>query len=136
MSLAWAALYSKKGNYARAHDYLLAAREETRSKHFSRGELWCLVKLFWLELGHFHLFRAIATFIQALGTWRQGELQRNEGFRLFGYYLIQVFSTPFKLLRRAPHNVMGAGTLNASLTTCICPLHQPASSIKERSDHK
>src|SRR6266550_8912557 len=130
VSLAWAALYSKEENYARAREYLLAAREETRSKHFSRGELWCLVKLFWLELGHFHLYRAIATFIHALGTWRQGELRRNEGFRLFGHYLIQVFSTPFKLLRRAPHNVMGAGTLNASLTTCICPLHQPASSIK------
>ncbi len=95
-----------------------------RNKHFPRGELWCLVKLFWLELGHFHLYRAIATFIQALGTWRHGELRRNEGFRLFGHYLLQVLSTPFKLLKHTPHTVMGAGTLNAALTTCICPLHQ------------
>ncbi len=124
VSLAWAALYSKEGNYARARDYLLAAREETRNKHFSRGELWCLVKLFWLELGHVHLYRAIATFIQALGTWRHGELRRNEGTRLFGHYLLQVLSTPFKLLQRTPHTVMGAGTLNATLTNCICPLHQ------------
>ncbi len=123
VSLAWAALYSKEGNYARAHEYVLAAREEARNKHFPRGELWCLVKLFWLELGHFYLYRAIVTFIQALGTWRHGELRRNEGFRLFGYYLLQVLSTPFKLLKRTPHTVMGAGTLNARLNTCICPLH-------------
>jgi tetratricopeptide (TPR) repeat protein len=129
VSLAWAALYSKEGNYARAREYVLAAREEARNKHFPRGELWCLVKLFWLELGHFHLYRAIVTFIQALGTWRHGELRRNEGFRLFGHYLLQVLSTPFKLLKRTPHTVMGAGTLNARLNTCICPLHQlPASS--------
>ena len=123
VSLAWAALYSKEGNYARAHEYVLAAREEARNKHFPRGELLCLVKLFWLELGHFYLYRAIVTFIQALGTWRHGELRRNEGFRLFGYYLLQVLSTPFKLLKRTPHTVMGAGTLNARLNTCICPLH-------------
>ena len=129
VSLAWAALYSKEGNYARAREYVLAAREEARNKHFPRGELWCLVKLFWLELGHFYLYRAIVTFIQALGTWRHGELRRNEGFRLFGHYLLQVLSTPFKLLKRTPHTVMGAGTLNARLNTCICPLHQlPASS--------
>jgi len=123
VSLAWAALYSKEGNYARAHEYVLAAREEARNKHFPRGELLCLVKLFWLELGHFYLYRAIVTFIQALGTWRHGELRRNEGFRLFGHYLLQVLSTPFKLLKRTPHTVMGAGTLNARLNTCICPLH-------------
>src|SRR6266702_2031200 len=131
VSLAWAALYSKEGNYARAHEYVLAAREEARNKHFPRGELLCLVKLFWLELGHFYLYRAIVTFIQALGTWRHGELRRNEGFRLFGHYLLQVLSIPFKLLKRTPHTVMGAGTLNARLNTCICPLHQlPASSSK------
>ena len=123
VSLAWAALYSKEGNYARAHEYVLAAREEARNKHFPRGELLCLVKLFWLESGHFHLYRALVTFLQALGTWRHGELRRNEGFRLFGYYLLQVLSTPFKLLKRTPHTVMGAGTLNARLNTCICPLH-------------
>jgi tetratricopeptide (TPR) repeat protein len=124
VSLAWAALNSKEGNYTRARDYVLAAREEAGNKHFPRGELWCLVKLFWLELGHFHLYRAIVTFIQALGTWRHGELRRNEGIKLFGQYLLQVLSTPFKMLKRTPHTVMGAGTLNATLTTCICPLHQ------------
>jgi len=128
VSLAWVALYSKEGNYARARDYLLDAREESQDKNFSRGELLCLVKLFWLELGHFHLYNAIVAFLQALGTWRHGELRRNEGIRLFGIILIQVLTTPFKLLKRAPHTVMGAGTLNATLTTCICPLHQlPAS---------
>ncbi len=131
VSLAWAALYSKEGNYVRAREYVLDARAEARNKHFPRGELWCLVKLFWLELGHFYLYRAIVTFIQALGTWRHGELRRNEGFRLFGHYLLQVLSIPFKLLKRTPHTVMGAGTLNARLNTCICPLHQlPASSSK------
>jgi tetratricopeptide (TPR) repeat protein len=124
VSLAWAALYSKKGNYARAREFILAAREESLNKHFPRGELWCLVKLFWLELGHFHLYRAIATFIKALGTWRHGELRRNQGARLLGGYLLQVFSTPYKLLKRSPHTVMGAGTLNVKLTTCICPLHK------------
>jgi len=129
VSLAWAALYNKEGNYARAREYILAAREEARNKHFPRGELWCLVKLFWLELGHFYLYRAIVTFIQALGTWRHGELRRNEAFRLFGHYLLQVLSTPFKLLNGAPHTVMGAGTLNARLHTCVCSLHQlPTSS--------
>ena len=126
VSLAWAALYNKEGNYARAREYILAAREEARNKHFPRGELWCLVKLFWLEFGHFHLYRAIVTFLQALGTWRHGELQRNERFRLFGHYLLQVLSTPFKLLKHAPHTVMGAGILNARLNTCHCPLHQVA----------
>ena len=128
VSLAWAALYSKEGNYARARDYLLAAREEIQDKHFSRGELLCLVKLFWLELGHFHLYRALITFIQALGTWRHRELRRNEGTRLYGHYLLQVLSSPFKLLQRTPHTVMGAGTFNARLTTCICPLHQSPTS--------
>jgi hypothetical protein len=129
VSLAWAALYNKEENYERAREYILDAREEAREKHFPRGELWCLVKLFWLESGHFQLHRAIVTCIQVLGTWRQGELRRNEAFRLFGHYLLQVLSTPFKLLNRTPHTVMGAGTLNARLDACICPLHQlPASS--------
>lgn len=123
VSVAWAALYSKEGDYARAREYILDARKEARDKQFSRGELWCLVKLFWLELGHFHLYRAIITAIQALGTWRHGELRRNEALRLFGHYFVQVVSAPFKLLNRRPHTVMGAGTLNARLETCICPLH-------------
>ncbi len=134
VSLAWSALYNKEGNHARAREYILTAREEVQNKHFPRGELWCLVKLFWLELGHFHLYRAIIAFIQSLGTWRHGELRRNETFRLFGHYLLQVLSTPFKLLNRTPHTVMGAGTFNARLDTCICPLHQlPASSSSTRA---
>lgn len=136
VSLAWAALYNKEGNYKRARNYIIEAKEETRTKHFSRGELWCLVKLFWLELGHFHLYRAIVTFIQAMNTWRNGELRRNEGSRLLGYYLVQVLSTPLKLLRRAPHVVMGAGTLNATLSTCLCPLHQSDTLIKEHKKHE
>ena len=135
VSLAWATLYSKEGNYSRAREYILAAREEAKDKHFSRGELMCLVKLFWLELGHLHLLRAITTFLQAMSTWRNGELRRNEGFRLFGNYLMQVVSTPLKLLRRTPHTVMGAGTFNAVLTTCICPIHQPDSEVEGRADH-
>ncbi len=128
VSLAWAALFGKEGNYARAREYILAAKEEARSKHFPRGELWCLVKLFWLEFGHVHLYRALVTFLQALGTWRHGELGRNERFRLFGHYAFQVLSTPFKWLRRAPHTVMGAGTFNAKLDTCHCYLHLVATS--------
>lgn len=128
VSLAWAALYSKEGNYAQAREFVLDARKEARDKHFPRGELWCLVKLFWLEFGHFHLYRTIVIFLQALGTWRHGELRRNERYRLFGHYLGQVLSTPFKWLRRTPHTVMGAGTLNARLDTCHCYLHQIAPS--------
>ena len=128
VSLAWSALASKKGNYARARQYALDAREEARHKHFPRGELWCLVKLFWLELGHFHLYRAFVTFLQALGTWRHGELRRNEGIKLFGQYLVQVLLTPFKWVMRTPHTVMGAGSINTKLTTCMCPLHQLTSS--------
>lgn len=124
VSLAWAALYSQEGYYARAREYLLAARAEARNKHFPRGELLCLVKLFWLEFGQVHLYRAIVAFLQALGTWRHGELRRNEGFRLFSQYLFQVLATPFKLLRRTPHAVLGARAFNAKLTTCLCPLHQ------------
>lgn len=128
VSLAWATLYSKEGNYAQARKYIRDARAEAYNKHFPRGELWCLVKLFWLEFGHFHLYRAIVAFLQALGTWRQGELGRNERYRLFGHYLFQVLSAPFKWLIRAPHTVMGAGTLNARLGTCYCYLHQGATS--------
>lgn len=124
VSLAWATLYNKEGNYARAREFILDAKEEARNKHFPRGELWCLVKLFWLEFSHIHLYRAAVTFLQALLTWRHGELGRNEGYRLFGHYLVQVLSTPFKWLRRAPHTVMGAGTLNARLDACHCYLHR------------
>ncbi|HZU70949.1 MAG TPA: hypothetical protein VFA09_26975 [Ktedonobacteraceae bacterium] len=124
VSAAWAALYSKEGDYVRAREYILDARKEARNKQFSRGELWCLVKLFWLELGHFHLYRAIVAAIQALGTWRHGELRRNETLRMLGHYFVQVVSAPIKLLSRKPHTVMGAGTLNARLQACICPLHQ------------
>ena len=128
VSLAWATLYSKEGNYARAREFILDAKEEAHSKHFPRGELWCLVKLFWLEFSHIHLYRAVVTFLQALGTWRHGELGRNEGYRLFGHYLVQVLSTPFKWLRRAPHTVMGAGTINARLDACHCYLHRAVTS--------
>ncbi len=63
--------------------------------------------------------------------------RRDEGIRLLSQYLIQVLSTPFKMLKRTPHTVMGAGTLNATLTTCICPLHQlPASSNNASSGNK
>ncbi len=137
VSLGWAALYSKEGNYTRAREYVLAAREEAQNKHFPRGELWCLVKLFWLELSHVHLYRAIVTFLQALGTWRHGELRRNEGIKLFGQYLLQVLSTPFKMLKHSSHTVLGAGTLNAKFTTCICPLHQlPASALSPKDLNK
>jgi tetratricopeptide (TPR) repeat protein len=124
VSLAWASLYSKEGNYTRARDYILDAIKEARNKQFPRGELWCLVKLFWLELSHAHLYHAFVTFLQALGTWRYGELRRNEGFKLFGHYLLQILATPFKLLKRTPHTVMGAGTVNARVTGCICPEHR------------
>ena len=136
VSLAWAALYSKERNYARVREFILDAREEARSKHFPRGELWCLVKLFWLEFGHFHLYRVVATFLQALGTWRHGELGRNERYRLFGHYLVQVLSTPFKWLKRTPHTVMGAGILNARLDTCHCYLHQAAAVSSYSGGHK
>ena len=124
VSLAWAALYSQEGNYARAREFILAAKEEARNKHFPRGELWCLVKLFWLELSHLHLYRAFVTLIHALGTWRYGELRRNEGFRLVSHYFFQILATPFKLLKRTPHTVMGAGTINARIRSCICPEHR------------
>jgi tetratricopeptide (TPR) repeat protein len=128
VSLAWAALYSKEGDYASARKFTLKAREEARNKHFPRGELWSLVKLFWLELGHLHLYRALVTALQALGTWRHGELRRNEAFRLFAHYLFQILTTPIKLLNRTPHTILGAGTLNAKLYTCSCPLHQLSAS--------
>lgn len=124
VSLAWAALYSKEGNYTQAREYIRDARAESHDKRFPRGELWCLVKLFWLEFGHFHLYRAVVTFLHALGTWRHGELERNERFRLIGHYLFQILSTPFKWLKRTPHTVMGAGTINAKLDRCDCYLHR------------
>ncbi len=76
----------------------------------------------------FASYHALNGLTRVRAIWRHGELRRNEGIRLFGHYLLQVLSTPFKLLKRAPHTVMGAGTLNATLAACICPLHQlPAS---------
>lgn len=131
VSLSWGAVYSRKGDYKRAREYIIAAREETRKKRFYRGELLCSVKLFWLELGHFHIHRAIYTLFQAMRTWRTGELRRNKGLRLFALYFFQVVSTPLKSLSKSSHTVLGAGSLNAPLLQCICPMHR--SSIEDTS---
>ncbi len=124
VSLAWASIANKRGDYRRAREDILKARDEARQRNFPRGELLCLVKLFWLELQHCHFHYAIYIFFLAMRTWQNGELRRIGAPRLLVKYLLQVLLTPFKLLLRSPHTVMGAATFNAPVSSCICPIHR------------
>lgn len=122
VGLAWASIYEQEGNYVRAKKYVLLSRKEARAKHYPRGELLCLVKLFWLALKHWHIPYALYVLIQVIVTWYRGELQRA-GLQLLKKYLFQILITPLKLLKHAPHSVSGATTFNAPLTRCTCPIH-------------
>jgi tetratricopeptide (TPR) repeat protein len=123
VGLAWASLYEQEGNYRRAKQYIKLAHKEARAKQFPRGELLCLVKLFWLDVRHGRIASALYTLCHAIITWYRGERQ-HAGLQLLKKYAMQVLVTPVKLFRRSPHSVMGAKTFNAPLTCCICPVHK------------
>jgi tetratricopeptide (TPR) repeat protein len=123
VALAWASIYNKEGNYKRAREYMIAAREDARQKKFPRGELLCLVKLFWLDIKYFRIHRAIYTFFESMKTLYSGELERNHGLRLIGKYVLQVVLTPLKLLEHSPHTILGTATFNSSISSCTCPIH-------------
>lgn len=120
---AWATIYSKKGDYKRAKEYIIRAIEDARKRGFSRGQLLCSVDLFWLELKHFHILHTLNAFLQAMKTWYRTELLRGEGFFLLGKYLFQVVSTTFKLLWHSQYFAMKSASLKTSLSKCVCPMH-------------
>lgn len=122
VGLAWASIYEQEGNYVRARKYILLSRKEARAKHYPRGELLCLVKLFCLALKHWRIHYALYTLVQVMVTWYRGELQRA-GLQLLKKYLFQILIAPAKLFKHAPHTVMGATTFNAPLMRCTCPIH-------------
>jgi tetratricopeptide (TPR) repeat protein len=124
-ALAWASIYDKEGQYGEAKGYMDKAIKAARARNFARGELYCLVKLFWLELKHRNVLAALDVFWQAMKTWRKGEIARNGGLNLVGQYLLQVLLTPIKLVLRSPHMVLGTAAFNSSLSHCTCPIHQP-----------
>ncbi len=124
-ALAWASICDKEGKYGEAKRYTDKAIKEARARNFVRGELYCLVKLFWLELKHRKILSALYVFLQAMKTWRKGEIARNGGLNLVGQYLLQVLLTPIKLLLRSPHKVLGTAAFNSSISHCTCPKHQP-----------
>lgn len=131
VGLAWASISQQEGDYKRARLYLLRAREDARARNFVRGELLCLVKLFWLELHHFQVHHAFSIFYQGMMTWRNGELHRSGGLRLFRKYLTQVLAAPFRHLLRFAHGISGGAIRSTSLTSCTCSIHRASATVND-----
>jgi tetratricopeptide (TPR) repeat protein len=124
VELAAAEMYRIEGKYPEAFDRIHFAVQMARSKGFYRGELLCLVKLFWLQFGRYDVIGAIHTLVRAMLTWREGELGKNNGLSLLRKYLKQVLLIPVRKLRRKPYTVIGAGSFSQPISSCICPMHR------------
>ena len=122
VELAWADVYKAQVDFQSAEDHIHKAIRFAKDTKFFRGELWCLVNLFWLQLVHLHrIDKAIYTFLLAMAS---EEIRRNTGFRLVFSYIIKVLLIPYKWLTNARYSVAGTTSLNIQLTACICPIHK------------
>lgn len=123
--LEWAQLEAGRGQVRQAEQRIERTIVEVRRSRYPRGELLCLVVLFWIQFKHFRWHKALYTLFRALRTWRDGEIGKGGGLRLVWKYLTSVLLYPIKRLFRQPHAVMMAGTAGERLESCMCPLHSP-----------
>lgn len=120
LRLAWAVIYNHEGDYRRARECIQGALDEARQKQTSRVELYCLLKLFRLEIRHMHLQRALYATYQIAKTLRDGELSRN------GAFLPARLLVSLKFVWRSAYLFLKDTNHKPSLQTCTCPIHQPA----------
>ncbi len=118
VSAAWMHFYEKAGNYKKAKRCIKYAVEEARQRNTHRLELWCLLKLFLLELRHFRFHSAALVAFQILKTWHDGEFQRRgaKPFNSVSVVLLQI-------LRQLHRFLPGEKTSLTSIQACICPMH-------------
>ena len=123
MDLAWADLYKLQGEFKTAENHIRAAISSAQATRFVRGELLCLVSLFWLQLINLRrIDKAVYTFFRAMTN---AEIRRNEGLRLIFDYLGKVLKIPYMWLRRKRYSLAGTATLNTKVEACVCPMHLP-----------
>lgn len=126
IDLAWAELYKFQRKFKIAETHILKAIKSAQSTHFYRGELLCLVNLFWLQLIHLRrIDKALCTFSRGMAN---PEIRRNEGIRLIANYLGKVLVIPYMWLRRKNYSLTGTATLNIKIQACDCPIHSSHSS--------
>jgi tetratricopeptide (TPR) repeat protein len=123
--LEWAQLEAGRGQLRQAEQRIERTIADVRRSQYPRGELLCLVVLFWIQFKHFRWHRALYTLFRALRTWRDGEIGKGGGFRLVWKYLTSVLLYPIKRLFGQPHTIMMAGNAGERLASCMCPLHKP-----------
>ncbi len=123
IDLAFADIYVLEKNYDKAERAIHKAIESSRTRGYPRGELFGLEKLFWLQFRQFRLHHAICTLYYAMRTWRGGEMGRNRGLRMLGFYFSKVPLILFRILKGSFYNVMGAANPKEKIETCICPMH-------------
>jgi tetratricopeptide (TPR) repeat protein len=123
--LEWAQLEARRGQVRHAELRIEKTIVEVRRSRYARGELLCLVVLFWIQFKHLRWHRALYTFLRALRTWKDGEIGKGGGLQLFWKYLSSVLLYPIKRLLGKPHAVLMAGSAGERLESCMCPRHKP-----------
>ena len=122
VELGWADIYKAEKKYKIAEQHYFKAIAFAKKTQFTRGELLCLVKLFWLQLIRLRrLDKALYTFFLAMAN---KEIRQNIGVKLVLKYLWQVVLIPYRWLTGSSYSVIGVSAkFSTSIDSCLCPIH-------------
>ena len=121
VELAWSDIYKAQKKYVEAERHILLALKFSKETRFFRGQLLCLVSLFWFQLAYLHrLDKAIKTFFVAMTN---EEVWRNGGLSLIFSYLAKVLVIPYKWLTNKSYTIPGTINVNTKIPACVCPIH-------------
>jgi tetratricopeptide (TPR) repeat protein len=124
LNLAWSDLYIKEKNYKKAEKSLIKAIEQSKNIGFPRGELLAYEKLFWLKVKSFQFISVFTIFIQAMNTWRKGEMNRNGGIKLLIMYMLKLPTTFINKMKGSAHGLFSQKQKKGTkkITFCNCSM--------------
>ena len=123
IELAWADLAKKQKQFDESEKHIKKAIKKAQSTGFFRGELLCLVMLFWLQLiKQKRLDKAIVTFFLAMS---KREIWSNSGMVLILTYLSKVLMVPVKWVLKQKFSISGTVSFNTKVNNCECQFHNP-----------
>lgn len=124
LDLAFAEIYIRERNFAKALKAINKAIIFSKSKGYPRGELFGYEKLFWLRVSRFQLHKATYTLIKALKTFQEGEIKRQGGFQIVVFYLRKTPRKLFNMFQGKTYDIFVAPDANQKPEMCICPIHK------------
>jgi len=122
--LAWSDLYIKEKKYEKAEKYLIKAINRSKDIGFPRGELLAYEKLFWLKIKKIRLISALIIFIQAMNTWKKGEMNRNGGIKLLIMYIVKLPTTFIDKMKGSAYGLFSRKQKEGTekITFCHCSM--------------